>query len=136
MLFNLLRQDDEEGDVLRRIASCIQNLASMRRCASDLTDYIADDHDVSNVLGTLFRLLARGGARNMHQRVMATFANLAYLCVSGDASTEWVVHLRYSDGKRYKISAFSALPHCRWNAQNKYWFICRDEVRYIGRGRH
>lgn len=108
MLFNLLRQDDEEGDVLRRIASCIQNLASMRRCASDLTDYIADDHDVSNVLGTLFRLLARGGARNMHQRVMATFANLAYLCVSGDASTEWVVHLRYSDGKRYKISAFSA----------------------------
>eukprot|EP00752_Nemacystus_decipiens_P010771 g9583.t2 len=96
MLFTLLCQDDEEGDVLRRIVSCIQNLASMRRCASDLTDYIASDPSVSNVLGTLFGLLARGGAKNMHQRVMGTFANLAYLCVSADASMDWVKHLRES----------------------------------------
>lgn len=31
MLFNLLSQDKEEGDVLRRIVSCIQNLAAMSR---------------------------------------------------------------------------------------------------------
>lgn len=111
MLFNLLCQDDEEGDVLRRIVSCIQNLASMRRCASDLTDYIASDPSVSNVLGTLFGLLARGGAKNMHQRVMGTFANLAYLCVSGDASTEWVKHLRYSDGNSYtRLSILFCAP--------------------------
>lgn len=33
MLLDLLCRDDEEGDVLRRIVSCIQNLASMRRYA-------------------------------------------------------------------------------------------------------
>lgn len=65
------------------------------RCASDLTDYIASDPSVSNFLGTLFGLLGRGGAKNMHQRVMGTFANLAYLCVAGGASTEWAGHLRY-----------------------------------------
>ncbi|CBN77602.1 hypothetical protein Esi_0004_0241 [Ectocarpus siliculosus] len=96
MLFYLLGQKEEEGDVLRRIVSCIQNLASMRRCASDLTDYIASDPSVSNFLGTLFGLLARGSAKNMHQRVMGTFANLAYLCVAGGASTEWAGHLRES----------------------------------------
>ena len=101
MLFNLLCQDDEEGDVLRRIVSCVQNLASMRRCASDLTDYIASDPSVSNFLGTVFGLLARGGAKNMHQRVIGTFANLAYLCVSGDNSAGWVKHLRYSDSENY-----------------------------------
>lgn len=31
LLFSLLCGDDEEDDVLRRIVSCIQNLASMRR---------------------------------------------------------------------------------------------------------
>lgn len=31
LLFSLLSREDEEGDVLRRIASCVQNLASMRR---------------------------------------------------------------------------------------------------------
>lgn len=30
-LFSLLIRGDEEGDVLRRVVSCIQNLASMRR---------------------------------------------------------------------------------------------------------
>lgn len=69
---------------------------SILRCASDLTDLIAADRTVSNVLGVLFGLLARGGAKNMHQRVLGTFANIAYLCVSGDASTEWAGHLRYS----------------------------------------
>lgn len=96
MLFHLLCQDEEEGDVLRRVVSCVQNLASMRACASDLTDYIASDPSVSNVLGTLFGLLAGGGAKNMHQRVLGTFANLAYLCVGGDASEEWAGHLRYA----------------------------------------
>lgn len=39
MLFNLLSQDKEEGDVLRRIVSCIQNLAAIRRyaCGTALT---------------------------------------------------------------------------------------------------
>ncbi|CAM9123769.1 unnamed protein product, partial [Hapterophycus canaliculatus] len=95
-LLYLLCRNEEEGDVLRRIVSCIQNLASMRRCASDLTDYIANDSSMSNFLGTLFGLLARAGAKNMHQRVMGTFANLAYLCVAGGASTEWAGHLRES----------------------------------------
>lgn len=31
LLYTLLCEDDEEGDVLRRVVSCIQNLASMRR---------------------------------------------------------------------------------------------------------
>ncbi|CAN0153209.1 unnamed protein product, partial [Pylaiella littoralis] len=96
MLFNLICEDKEEGDVLRRIVSCIQNLAATRRCASDLTDYIANDPLVSNVLGKLFGLLASGGAKNLHQRVLGTFANLAYLCVAGGASTEWAGHLRES----------------------------------------
>lgn len=54
------------------------------------------DPSVSNFLGTLFGMLGRGGAKNMHQRILGTFANLASLCVSGDASAEWVKHLRYS----------------------------------------
>lgn len=36
MIFRLLCQDDEEGDVLRRIVSCVHNLASMRRFAPRL----------------------------------------------------------------------------------------------------
>lgn len=103
--------------MLRRIVSCIQNLASMRRCASDLTDYIASDPSVSNVLGTLFGLLARGGAKNMHQRVLGTFANLAYLCMSGGASAEWAGHLRYSISTKNRLyllmsclSSFCAVP--------------------------
>ncbi|CAM9680484.1 unnamed protein product, partial [Sphacelaria rigidula] len=104
MIFRLLCQDDEEGDVLRRIVSCVHNLASMRRCASDLTDFIAGDPSGSDVLGTLLTLLARDGKRNMHQRVLGTFANLAYLCVGGDSSTEWAGHLR--EGLKQLLSHF------------------------------
>ncbi|CAM9652718.1 unnamed protein product [Ascophyllum nodosum] len=94
LLFSLLCRDDEEGDVLRRIVSCVQNVASMRRCASELTDFIAMKTSVSNFLGTLFGLLGRRGGRNMHQRVLGTFANLAYLCVLGDSSAAWARLLR------------------------------------------
>ena len=135
MLFHLLCQDEEEGDVLRRVVSCVQNLASMRACASDLTDYIASDPSVSNVLGTLFGLLAGGGAKNMHQRVLGTFANLAYLCVGGDSSEEWAGHLRYTtlcvetmciSVAAGSFSLFLRLPsycfRCRWLW--KWWCRC------------
>lgn len=77
------------------------------RCASDLTDLIAADRTVSNVLGVLFGLLARGGAKNMHQRVLGTFANIAYLCVSGDSSAEWAGHLRCSRMKLLVLTHIS-----------------------------
>ena len=64
------------------------------RCASELTDFIAMKTSVSNFLGTLFGLLGRRGGRNMHQRVLGTFANLAYLCVLGDSSAAWARLLR------------------------------------------
>lgn len=40
LLFSLLSQDGEEGDVLRRVVSCIQNLASMRRSAVSRFDSV------------------------------------------------------------------------------------------------
>ncbi|CAM9963781.1 unnamed protein product, partial [Choristocarpus tenellus] len=93
-LFNRLCQEDEEDDVICRVISCIQNLASRRRCAPGLTDHIASNRPMSEFLGTLFSCITNQGRKNMHQRVMGTFANLAYICVSDGTHAEWAVQLR------------------------------------------
>lgn len=87
-IYNRLSDETENDTVMRRVISCVSNLAGMRICVSNLTDYIASNPCVSNFLGTLYGILTNSQRRNMHQRVLCTFANLAYLCVSSDFRVE------------------------------------------------
>ena len=76
-LCDRLRNEHEDEKVVRHLIGCVQNIAGTPDCIADLSRHVHG----SNFLGMLYGLLGQSLRSNLHQRVMSTFASLAYLCV-------------------------------------------------------